>query len=120
MWLDASTNGVALLVIAGVAVAASFRAARRVLVDVRAAVLAAVFTWAAASKVVSFPNAGGARLRRSSCLRASSVPPSGRSRSGEALVPLLVVAGLPRAAAVWSGGAAGPVFSVTLVARGAA
>jgi hypothetical protein len=108
------TNGVVLLAIAGVAVAASFRAAAGSWWTFAAAVLAAVFTWAAASKIAS-PR----RWRRA--LSALELP-RGLERVGawavpssEALVPILVVAGMPRVAAVWSG-ALLTVFSVTLVA----
>ena len=107
------TNGVVLLAIAGVAVVAAFRAAAGSWWTFAAAVLAAVFTWAAASKIVS-PR----RWRRA--LAALELPPRLERvavwsvPSGEALVPLLVLAGLPRAAAVWSGTLL-IVFSVTLV-----
>ena len=108
------TNGVVLLVIAAIAVAASFRAPAGSWWTFAAAVLAAVFTWAAASKVVS-PR----RWRRA--LAALGLPRSLERvavwavPSSEALVALLVMAGLPRAAAIWSGTLL-VVFSVTLVA----
>ena len=109
-----AANGGVLLVIAVVAVAASYRAATGSWWTFAAAVLAAVFTWAAASKVAS-PR----RWRRA--LVALELPRSLERvavwavPSSEALVPLLVVAGSPRVAAIWSG-ALLTVFSVTLVA----
>jgi hypothetical protein len=108
-----ATNGVVLVAIAGVAIAASSRAAGSWW-TFAAAVLAAVFSWAAASKVLA-PR----RWRRA---LSSTALPQRLERvavwavpSSEALVPLLVLAGLPRAAAVWSGTLL-VVFSVTLVA----
>jgi hypothetical protein len=108
------TNGVVLVVVAGIAVAASFRAAAGSGWTFAAAVLAAVFAWAAASKV-----AAPRRWRRA--LAAMELPRSLERvaawavPASEALVPLLVVVGLPRVAAVWSGVLL-IVFSVTLVA----
>ena len=109
-----ATNGSVLVLISGIALVGSFRAAAGSWWTFAAAVLAAVFTWAAASKVVS-----PGRWRRA--LAALDLP-SAIERiavwavpTSEALVPLLVVAGLPRAAAVWSG-ALLTVFSVSLVA----
>ena len=67
-----------------------------------AAALAAVFVWAAASKVV-----GARRWRRA--LTAYGLPPALERTAAwavpvaESIVPVLIVAGLPRAAAVWSG-----------------
>jgi hypothetical protein len=108
------TNGVVLVVVAGIAVAASFRAAAGSGWTFAAAVLAAVFAWAAASKV-----AAPRRWRRA--LAAMELPRSLERvaawavPASEALVPLLVVVGLPRVAAVWSGVLL-IVFSVPLVA----
>jgi len=106
-------NGVVLLAIGGIAVAASFRASAGPWWRFAAAVLAAVFGWAAVAKVAS-PR----RWRRA---LAALVLPQSFERvavwavpSGEALVPLLVLAGLPRAAAVWSGMLL-VVFSVSVV-----
>jgi len=108
------TNGVVLLTIAVVALAASLRAAAGSWSSFAAAMLAAVFTWAAASKI-----AKPARWRRA--LTSYRLPPALERvavwavPASEALVPLLVVAGLPRVAAVWSV-ALLTVFTVTLVA----
>ena len=108
------TNGVVLLTIAVVALAASLRAAAGSWSSFAAAMLAAVFTWAAASKI-----AKPTRWRRA--LASYRLPPALERvavwavPASEALVPLLVVAGLPRVAAVWSV-ALLTVFTVTLVA----
>ena len=107
-------NGVVLIVIAGIAVAASIRADAGSWRAFAAAVLAAVFAWAVASKIAS-PR----RWRRR--LAELELPPSLERvgvwavPSGEAIVPVLVVAGLPRVAALWSG-ALLVAFSVALVA----
>lgn len=107
-------NGVTLVIIAGISVVASFGVAEGSAWRLAAAVLAAVSAWAAASKI-----AAPARWRRA--LATYDVPePLERIAvwgvpSSEALVPLLVVAGLPRGAAVWSI-ALLVVFSGTLVA----
>jgi hypothetical protein len=109
-----ATNGVVLLMIAVVAAAASYRTAAGSWWTFAAALLAAVFAWAAASKI-----AAPARWRRA--LTAWRLPPALERvavravPASEVLVPLLVVAGLPRVAAVWSV-ALLTVFTVTLVA----
>jgi hypothetical protein len=106
-------NGIALLAIVAVGAAASFRAAAGSWWTFAAALLAAVFTWAAATKILA-PR----RWRRA--LATYDLPPAFERvaawavPASEAVVPILVVAGLPRAAAVWSG-ALLVVFSVTLV-----
>lgn len=94
-------NGAVLVLIAIVAVAASVRVVDGSWWVIAAAALASVFAWAAVSKVV-----GWRRWRRA--LTAYGLPPSlERTASwsvpvGEAFVPVLVVAGLPRMAALWS------------------
>ena len=95
-------NGVALVAIAIAAGAASVRVAAGSWGSVAAAVLAAVFAWAAASKVV------GARRWRRALAAYGLLPTLERTAAwavpaAESIVPVLVVAGLPRAAAVWSG-----------------
>ena len=107
-------NGVVLLTIAVVALAASFHTAAGSWSSFAAALLAAAFTWAAASKI-----AKPARWRRA--LTSYRLPPALERvavwavPASEALVPLLVVAGLSRVAAIWSV-ALLTVFTVTLVA----
>jgi Methylamine utilisation protein MauE len=108
------TNGGLLLVIASIAVATAFQATAASWWAFFAAVLAAVFTWAAAWKVVSPRRwrralAAFGRPRSIERIAVWAVP------SSEALVPLLVVAGLPRVAAIWSGMLLA-VFSVAVVA----
>jgi hypothetical protein len=106
-------NGVVLLAIAVVALAASFHTAAGSWSSFAAALLAAVFTWAAASKI-----AKPARWRRA--LISYRLPPALERvavwavPASEALVPLLVVAGLSRVAALWSV-ALLMVFTVALV-----
>lgn len=108
------SSGVVLLMIAGFAAAASLRASGGSWWRFLAAVLAAVFMWAAASKVVS-----SRRWRRA--LAALALPQSFERvavwavPTSEALVPLLIVAGLPRVAAGWSA-ALLIVFSLTIAA----
>ncbi len=110
-------NGVVLIVIAGIAAAASIRAGAGSWRAFAAAVLAAVFAWASASKIAS-PRRWRRWRRR---LAELELPPSLERvavwavPSGEAIVPVLVVAGLPRVAALWSG-ALLVAFSVALVA----
>ncbi len=95
-------NGVALVAIAIVAVVASVRVGAGSWASIAAAGLAAVFVWSAASKVM-----GARRWRRA--LTAYGLPPALERTAAwavpaaESIVPVLVVAGLPRAAAVWSG-----------------
>ena len=68
-----------------------------------AAALAAVFTWAAASKIAGAAPLAARADRATACPRALERVGRWAVPSSEALVPVLVVAGLPRAAAVWSG-----------------
>ncbi len=94
-------NGVALVLIALAAVAASARVAAGSWWPLSAAVLASVFAWATASKVV-----GWRRWLRA--LAAHGLPPALERVAAwavpvvEAFVPVLVVAGMPRLAAMWS------------------
>ncbi len=95
-------NGVALVAIAIAAGVASVRVGAGSWGSAAAAALAAVFVWAAASKVV-----GARRWRRA--LPAYGLPPALERTAAwavpvaESMVVALIVAGLPRAAAVWSG-----------------
>lgn len=95
-------NGVALVAIAIAAGVASVRVGAGSWASVAAAGLAAMFVWSAASKVM-----GPRRWRRA--LTAYGLPPALERTAAwavpvaESIVPVLVVAGLPRAAAVWSG-----------------
>jgi hypothetical protein len=95
----AVANGVALLAVAAAAAAVAV-GAHGGWGSLAAAVLAGVFSWAAASKALE-----PARWRRT--LDAHDLP-VGRSIAmfavpgAEALVPLLVVSGWPRAAAAWA------------------
>ncbi len=94
-------NAVALLVIASLAIVGAVRAATGSWWTLVAAMLAAVFTWAAISKVVRWRRWRGA-------LAAYGLPSSVERAAGwavplgEAFVPLLVVVGMPRAAAAIS------------------
>ncbi|MEO8424300.1 MAG: MauE/DoxX family redox-associated membrane protein [Actinomycetota bacterium] len=96
-----TANGVVLVLIALVAVAASGRVAAGSWWAIGAAALASVFAWAAVSKV-----AGSRRWMRA--LAVYGLPPGlGRTAAwavpaAEAFVPALVIAGLPRIAALWS------------------
>ena len=91
-------NGAALVVVAGLSAIASVCVDTGGWAMFGAAVLAAVFTWSAATKVLGIPS-----WRRT--LRAHRLPPSVERVAVwsapvlEALVPLLVVAGRPRSAA---------------------
>ena len=93
-------SGVALAVVATLAVIASLRVTGG-WSTFAAAILAAVFTWAATSKMWT-PE----RWRRA--LATYGMPPTVERVAawsvplGETLVPVLVVAGLPRMAAVWA------------------
>ena len=95
-------NGLALVAIAIAAAVAAVRVGAGSWGSVAAAALAAVFVWAAASKVV-----GARRWRRA--LTAYGLPAALERTAvwavpvAESIVPVLIVAGLPRAAAVWSG-----------------
>ena len=89
--------------IAGVAVAGVDPRGRRVLVDVRGRRAGGGVHVGGRVEGRVVANGGGARWRRSSCLRRLERVAVWGVPSSEALVPLLVVAGLPRAAAVWSG-----------------
>jgi hypothetical protein len=90
-------NGAALVVVAGLAAIASVRVDKGGWATFGAAVLAAVFTWSAATKVLGIPS-----WRRT--LRAHRLPPSVERVAVwsvpvlEAFVPLLVLAGRPRSA----------------------
>ncbi|MGZ5306861.1 MAG: MauE/DoxX family redox-associated membrane protein [Actinomycetota bacterium] len=94
-------NGVVLVPIAFAAMAASVRVGPGSLRSFAGAVLASVFTWAAVSKVTG-------RRRWLRALAAHGLSPTlGRTAAwavpvAEAFVPMLVVAGLPRPAALWS------------------
>jgi hypothetical protein len=96
-------NGLALvaIAIAAAAAVASVRVGAGSWGSFAAAALAAVFVWAAASKVV-----GARRWRRA--LTAYGMPPALERTAAwavpaaESIVPVLIVAGLLRAAAVWS------------------
>ena len=94
-------NGVALAALAIAAAVVSVRVGAGSWGSVAAAALAAVFVWAAASKVV-----GARRWRRA--LTAYDLPPTLERTAAwavpvaESIVPVLIVAGLPRAASVWA------------------
>lgn len=94
-------NGVVLVLIALAAVAASVHVAAVSWWPLAAASLASMFAWATASKVV-----GWRRWLRA--LAAHDVSPALERRAAwavpvtEAFVPMLIVAGLPRLAALWS------------------
>jgi hypothetical protein len=95
-------NGVVLVAIAIAAAAAGLRVGAGSWGSFAGAALAAVFVWAAASKAM-----GARRWRRA--LTVYGLPPALERTAawavpmGESIVPVLIVAGLPRAAAVWSG-----------------
>ncbi len=95
-------NGVALVAIAIAAAVAGVRVGSGSWGTFAGAALAAVFVWAAASKAM-----GARRWRRA--LTVYGLPPALERTAawavpmGESIVPVLIVAGLPRAAAVWSG-----------------
>ncbi len=95
-------NGVALVAIAIAAAVAGVRVGAGSWGSFAGAALAAVFVWAAASKAM-----GARRWRRA--LTAYGLPPALERTAAwavpvaESIVPVLIVAGLPRAAAVWSG-----------------
>ena len=95
-------NGLALVSIAVAAAVASVRVGAGSWGSFAAAALAAVFVWAAASKVV-----GARRWRRA--LTAYGLPPSLERTAvwavpvAESIVPVLIVAGLPRVASAWAG-----------------
>ncbi|MGZ5296207.1 MAG: MauE/DoxX family redox-associated membrane protein [Actinomycetota bacterium] len=94
-------NGVVLVPIAFAAMAASVRVGPGSLRSFAGAVLASVFTWAAVSKVTG-------RRRWLRALAAHGLSPTLERTAAwavpvaEAFVPMLVVAGLPRPAALWS------------------
>lgn len=94
-------NGLALVVLAGAALAAATDAPSGGLVRLGSAALAAMFAWAALSKV-----AGWRRWRRA--LRAHRLPETvGRVAARavpllELAVPTMILAGLPRAAGAWA------------------
>jgi methylamine utilization protein MauE len=105
-------NGIALAVVATLATLASLRVAGGWW-TFATTVLAAVFTWAAASKIWT-----PTRWRRA--LATYGMPPTVERVAAwwvplsETLVPVLVVAGLPRMAAVWAATLL-TAFSITLV-----
>jgi Methylamine utilisation protein MauE len=106
-------NGVALVLTAFAAVAASARVPAGTWWTIAAAALAAVFAWAVVSKA-----AGWRRWHRA--LDAYSLSPALERTAAravpvaEAFVPALVVAGLPRIAALWSAVLLA-VFSLALI-----
>ena len=95
-------NGVALVAIAVAAAMAGVRVGAGSWGSFAGAALAAVFVWAAVFKAM-----GARRWRRA--LTAYGLPPALERTAAwavpvaESIVPVLIVAGLPRAAAVWSG-----------------
>jgi hypothetical protein len=94
-------NGIVLALIAYVAAVASVRATAGSWWSLAAAALASVFAWAAVSKIV-----GWRRWMRA--LAAHGLSPALERTTAwavpvaEGFIPVLVVAGLPRLAAVWS------------------
>ena len=95
-------NGGALVAIAIAAAVAGIRVGAGSWGSFAGAALAAVFAWAAVSKAMR-----ARRWRRA--LTAYGLPPALERTAtwavpvAESIVPVLIVAGLPRAAAVWSG-----------------